>query len=297
MPTYTFQEKSGRFYLRERWYDHGHRKERILVTFGSRPKIHAPDFRLGDAALLVQSLPRASVQLVFTSPPYSFLKEGTWPSWEAYHDFLDGVWRGCFQAMDYGGRLVVNIADEHVPASATVPHQILPNGAEIAHRCRKLGFLFMGRILWAKPRGFASSGGGSAIGSGPQQLPGEFLFPSEHEEVLIFKKPGRRTRSPSDAEKKASRLRDWRSLYTDRWVLQGERGASKSAAFPLELAIRVVRMFSFVGDTVLDPFTGTGTTLLAASLLGRRGIGFEKSPATYAAALDRLHKDLARRRG
>ena len=241
----------------------------------------------GDARRLT-GIDDASVHLVLTSPPYPMI-----PQWDGLfralgaldyqemHKVLAAAWAECYRVLVPGGILAVNIGD----ALRTLDGQfrVWPNSAETVVAASRLGFVPLPYILWKKPTNRPNAFLGSGF------LPPNAYVTLDCEYILLFRKGGLRQFPRHDAARLASRFT---RAERDRWFSQvwsdirGARQASprgRSAAFPLELAERLVRMFSIVGDTVLDPFAGTGTTLWAASRWGRHAIGVEWEPSTYRA--------------
>ncbi len=286
------QKVRNSHYLVRRWRDDaGHNRSETICRYGREsPRFFEPTITCGDAAVEVGKLEQGSVHLVVTSPPYYGLKEGQWEHYEDYVRFLDDLWKACFIALDHGCRLCVNIGDQNTSVQDYGRHFVFPIHASIIEGARKAGFDYMGSVIWNKAKTLRASGGGAMIGSGAQGLPREFLVAYDYEYILIFKKPGRPKRTPSDAEKRASRipLRERRLWYDARWSFPGERKTLHPAPFPEELPYRLIRMFSFVGDTVLDPFMGSGTTLVVAKNLSRKSIGVDCQPAWCQVSRERI---------
>lgn len=251
---------------------------------------------LGDARAAT-SLPVGSVQLVVTSPPYWTLKEyNDGPSQlghvQNYDDFiaaLDAVWRNCWHALTPGGRLVINVGDVCLSRRRNNGrHTVVPLHATIQEHCKEIGFDNLAPIIWHKVSNanYEVKGAGGFLGK-PYEP--NAVIKNDIEYILMQRKPGG-YRSPSRVERLMSvipsdRYQAWfRQIWDD---FGGASTARHPAPYPLELAERLVRMFSFVGDTVLDPFLGTGTTCLAAARWGRNSIGVEVDPA---------YMDMARRR-
>ncbi len=137
----------------------------------------------------------------------------------------------------------------------------------------------MGAIIWQKKTKMQTTGGAVVMGSFP--YPPNGIVELDYEFILLFKKPGN-TDEPIAAEvKEASRLSrdEWKEFFGGHWEFAGERQTLHEAMFPEELPYRLIRMFSFVGETVLDPFLGSGTTVKVALELGRNAIGYEIQPA------------------
>ena len=247
------------------------------------------DFQLAD-----------TVHLVLTSPPYWTLKQyrqgdGQLGSVSNYEDFLsdlDRVWRHCFRVLVPGGRLVCVVGDVCLSRRKNDGrHTVVPLHASIQEHCRELGFDNLAPIIWHK-----ISNAAYEVENGSHFLGKPFepnaVIKNDIEFILMERKPGG-YRTPSTAARvlsviSASKHQDW---FQQIW--KGLGGASTKdhpAPYPLELAERLIRMFSFVGDTVLDPFMGTGTTTVAASRLGRNSIGVEVDPHYFSLAQRRIER-------
>lgn len=222
-----------------------------------------------------------SVDLVVTSPPYWHLKDygttGQIGYGQSLHDYLRDlyrVWRECFRVLRPGGRLCVNVGDQFARAAVYGRYKIIPLHAEIIGQGEALGFDFMGAIIWQKKTTMNTTGGAVIMGSYP--YPPNGLVEIDYEFILIFKKPGP-PKKVDKAIKEASRLtkEEWKEYFAGHWHFGGARQLGHEAMFPEELPRRLIRMFTFVGDTVLDPFLGSGTTVKAALDLGRNAMGFE----------------------
>jgi len=251
---------------------------------------------LGDAREV--RLPSSSIHLVVTSPPYWTLKEypsrtGQMGRLANYDDFMASlrrVWEGCYDALVPGGRLVCVVGDVCLSRRQNGGrHMVVPLHASIQVQCCDIGFDNLAPIIWHKISNMKteSNGSGSYLGK-PFEPNG--VVKNDIEFVLMLRKPGG-YRNPSSAARLLSVLS---AQEHDRWFRQiwnDVRGASTRdhpAPFPVELAERLIRMFSFAGDTVFDPFTGTATTQVAAQQCGRNSIGVEVEPAYHAMAEARL---------
>ena len=248
---------------------------------------------IGDARGLPE-VEDASVQLVVTSPPYWQLKDygrqgqiGFNQDLEAYHHALAEVWQTCWRVLHEGCRMCINIGDQFARKEVYGRYKVVPLHAEIIRRAEEIGFDFMGSVIWQKLTTTNSSGGGALMGSYPFPRNGVVKFDYEH--VLLFKKPGTGPK-PSSASKEASRiaLDEWKSWFDGHWRFPGTRAHAHLAPFPVELPRRLIRMFTFTGERVLDPFVGSGTTLLAADELGRAGIGVDLDPSVEPIIRERL---------
>ncbi len=222
-----------------------------------------------------------SVDLVVTSPPYWHIKDYGIPGQIGYgqslHDYLRDlyrVWGECFRVLRPGGRLCVNVGDQFARAAVYGRYKIIPLHAEIIGQGEELGFDFMGSIIWQKKTTMNTTGGAVIMGSYP--YPPNGLIEIDYEFILIFKKQGP-PRKVEKEVKEASKLtkEEWKEYFAGHWRFGGAKQVGHEAMFPEELPRRLIRMFTFVGDTVLDPFLGSGTTVKAALDLGRNAVGFE----------------------
>jgi modification methylase len=227
-----------------------------------------------------------SVHLVVTSPPYWTLKEyrendsqlGHIENYDAFLRELDKVWLGCFQALVPGGRLICVVGDVCLSRRKNGGrHTVVPLHASIQEHCRQIGYDNLAPIIWHKISNavFEVEGNGSSFLGKPYEP--NAVIKNDIEFILMQRKPGG-YRSPSLAKRILSVIGDANHKLWFQQIWSGLPGASTRnhpAPYPLELAERLVRMFSFVGDTVLDPFLGTGTTTIAAMRNGRNSIGIE----------------------
>jgi site-specific DNA-methyltransferase (adenine-specific) len=271
----------------------------MLGTLTSvKPFTHV--IRCGDSRHL-DWIPDESVHLVATSPPYWTLKEypsnpdqlGLIEDYDRFHDELDKVWRHCFRVLVPGGRLVCVVGDVCLSRRRHGRHMVMPMHADIVVRARKIGFDNLSPIFWYKiaNANYEVENGSSFLGK-PYEP--NAIIKNDVEFILMLRKPGG-YRQPSEEQRKASRLskEEHQEWFQQIWNLNGESTRYHPAPYPLELAYRLVRMFSFTGDTVLDPFMGTGTSLLAAARCGRNSIGVETEPAYVKMAKERLERELA----
>jgi len=240
-----------------------------------------------------------SVHLVVTSPPYWTLKEynergdqlGSIADYERFLDELDRVWRKCFEALVPGGRLVCVVGDVCLSRRKNGGrHTVVPLHASIQERCRAIGFDNLAPIIWNKIANaqFEADGNGAGFLGKPYEP--NAVIKNDVEFILMQRKPGG-YRAPDLPTRVLSVIAEANHKAWFQQIWSGLTGASTRrhpAPFPLELATRLVRMFSFVGDTVLDPFLGTGTTSLAASQCGRNSFGIEVDPAYFEHARQRL---------
>jgi modification methylase len=236
---------------------------------------------LGDARDL-EWIPNNSVHLVVTSPPYWTLKEynahhaqlGAISDYDVFMDELDKVWQHCFRVLVPGGRLVCVVGDVCIARRRNKGrHMVVPLHADISVRARTIGFDYLTPILWHKiaSASYEVENGSSFLGK-PYEP--NAILKNDIEYLLMLRKPGG-YRKPTDEQRDLSRLNKdeyakwFRSFWTD---IRGSSSKDHPAPFPVELAYRLIRMFSFVGDTVLEPFGGTFSTAVAAMRAGRNSI-------------------------
>jgi site-specific DNA-methyltransferase (adenine-specific) len=252
----------------------------------------------GDARDL-RWLADGSVHLIVTSPPYWTLKAyapherqmGYIEDYAAFLAELDRVWSECFRVLSPGGRLCCVVGDVCVPRKKGGRHFVMPLHADIQVRARALGYDCLTPVLWHKIANGATEVVRKGAGFyGKPYQPGA-VVKNDIEHILFFRKGGA-YRSPTPVQKALSMLNKremqawWRSIWAD--VKGASTRAGHPAPFPVEIADRLVRMFSFAGDTVLDPFTGTGSTNVAALMAGRHSIGNEIEPTYLGIAYRRL---------
>jgi len=253
---------------------------------------------LGDARGM-ESLKSESIHLVLTSPPYWTLKEyRRSPSQlghiEYYEDFLselDKVWTNCYRALVPGGRIVCVVGDVCLSRRKNAGrHTVVPLHASIQEHCRQIGFDNLAPIIWHKisNAAYEVENGSSFLGK-PYEP--NSVIKNDIEFILMERKPGG-YRTPDTMTRVLSLISEKNHGKWFQQIWTGLTGASTRhhpAPFPLELAERLIRMFSFVGDTVLDPFLGTGTTTVAAAKSGRHSIGIEVDEHYF----DLAHKRIA----
>lgn len=265
----------------------------------SLPTSH--DLFLKDARTLGDLKPQ-SVHLVLTSPPYWTLKEyrhsdgqlGHVSDYERFLSELDRVWTHCFNALVPGGRLICVVGDVCLSRRKNDGrHTVVPLHASIQERCRRIGFDNLAPIIWHKIANAAyevENGGAGFLGK-PYEP--NAVIKNDIEFILMERKPGG-YRKPALAERVLSVISadDYQRWFQQIWSgLTGASTRDHPAPYPTELAERLVRMFSFVGDTVLDPFMGTGTTSVAAARCGRHSIGCEVDPHYFEMAERRIRDE------
>lgn len=235
-----------------------------------------------------------SVDLVVTSPPYWQIKDynidgqiGTDQSYDKYLSDLRTVWEQCHRLLKPGCRMGINIGDQYLRASEHGRYRVKPIPADTIEICQDLGFDFMGNIIWRKVSTTNTTGGCSWMGSIYYPKDGHVTY--EHEYICLFRKRGD-WKKPSDEAKEKSRLtKEQRSRwFRGYWEISPEKQDDHLAKFPVELPHRLIKMYTFHGEKVLDPFLGSGTTSLAARENGRDSIGIELNPDYVSLIRDKL---------
>jgi site-specific DNA-methyltransferase (adenine-specific) len=262
----------------------------------ARPTVHY--FVRGDSRDL-SFMKDDSVHLVVTSPPYWTLKQynhtkGQLGHVEDYEEFLtqlDRVWKECYRVLVPGGRVVCVVGDVCLARRTFGRHLVVPLHADITVACRKLGFDNLNPIIWFKiaNASFEVSNGTSFLGK-PYEP--NAIIKNDMEFILMERKPGG-YRQPTDEQRRLSKIdkKDYDEWFRQSWNLTGASTKDHPAPFPLELANRLVRMFSFVGDIVLDPFGGTGTTTLAALKADRNSVSVEVDSHYWRNGITRVERE------
>lgn len=238
----------------------------------------------GDSRHMVEVQDK-SVHLVITSPPYWQLKDygtdhqiGFHDDYETYINHLNLVWQECHRVLHDGCRLCINIGDQFARSVYYGRYKVIPIRTEIIKFCETIGFDYMGAVIWQKVGTTNTTGGASIMGSFP--YPRNGILKINYEFILLFKKQGQAPK-PEAIKKEASKMtvEEWNEYFSGHWNFTGVRQDGHLAMFPEELPRRLIKMFAFVDDVVLDPFLGSGTTTLAARNLNRHSIGYELNPA------------------
>jgi len=253
---------------------------------------------LGDARK-VSFIKDESTHLVVTSPPYWTLKRynenpnqlGHVDDYEVFVGELAKVWKEMYRILVPGGRLVCVVGDVCLSRRQHGRHVVVPLHADIAVICRKLGFDNLNPIIWYKiaNANYEVNNGSKFLGK-PYEP--NAIIKNDIEFILMQRKPGG-YRQPTDLQRRLSMISkdEYNKWFQQIWKLGGASTRAHPAPFPLELAYRLVRMFSFQGDTVIDPFCGTGTTMVAAMKTDRNSIGIEIDPDYFKLAENRLNQE------
>ena len=222
-----------------------------------------------------------SIQLIVTSPPYWSIKDYGVKNQIGYgqtlHEYLKDlyrVWKECFRVLEEGRRLVINIGDQFARSIIYGRYKIIPLHAEFIRQCEEIGFDYMGSIIWQKKTTMNTTGGANVMGSYP--FPPNGMVEIDYEHILIFKKPGKSRKIEKEIKERSKLTKEeWKKYFYGHWNFNGAKQIGHEAMFPEELPKRIIKMFSFVGETVLDPFLGSGTTAKVALELDRNVVGYE----------------------
>lgn len=225
-----------------------------------------------------------SVNLVVTSPPYWCIKDYVHPGqigfrqdYDEYLRDISQVLSECHRVLHAGSRAAVNIGDQYLRASEHGRYRVQPIPADIIRLGRDIGFDFMGNIIWEKISTTRTTGGGVWMGSTYHPRNGHITY--EHEYIILLRKKGKPPRPTPEQKRRSKLTKQQRSeWFRGIWRIPPQRQRGHAAMFPLELPRRLIRMYSFWEEMVLDPFLGSGTTALAAEIEGRNSIGYEINP-------------------
>ena len=222
---------------------------------------------VGDSRKMME-IPDESVHLIITSPPYWQLKDygkdnqiGFDDTYEMYINNLNLVWKECERVLHKGCRMCINIGDQFARSVYYGRYKVIPIRTEIIKFCETIGFDYMGAIIWQKVTTCNTTGGATIMGSFP--YPRNGILKLDYEFILIFKKYGTSPKVTKEIKEQSKMTKEeWNQYFTGHWNFSGEKQDKHLAMFPEELPKRIIKMFSFVGDTVLDPFLGSGTNYL-----------------------------------
>lgn len=266
--------------------------EKIRNEVTSRKTVHS--LLVGDSQDL-SFISDESIHLVVTSPPYWNLKEyndheeqlGHIDDYETFLEKLDLVWRGCFRKLVVGGRMVVVVGDVLRSRREHGRHKVVPLHADIQVRCERIGFDNLAPLFWHKISNARFEVKGNSKFLGKPYEPNAVIKHDVEYILMLRKGGGYRTPTPEQRRLSVISEPEFNEWFQQIWTLTGASTRNgHPAPYPEKLAHRLIRMFSFVGDTVLDPFLGSGTTMLAAAKVGRNSIGIEvdEKYAEYARA-------------
>lgn len=276
--------------LEARWEAH-----RLAIARGYPQTTH--QIRIGDARLMPEVSP-SSVHLVVTSPPYLDLVSysgvvgqiGDIGSMDVFISEANKVWRRCFDSLVPGGKLCIVVGDVCRARSKAGRHFVEPLHAHLLVDCQSIGFDPLATIAWHKIANIKTEVGGRGSFLGKPYEPNG-VIKNDLEWILVFNKPGG-YRSPSQEQRDLSMIAKdnhhawFRQVWSD---VPGARKTDHPAPYPIEIPSRLIQMYSFVGDTVLDPFIGTGTTAVVAKMCGRNSIGYEICPEYAEIAKNRIN--------
>ena len=230
-----------------------------------------------------------SIGLIVTSPPYWKIKdygqgEDKWEYIE-YLKLMKKVWKECYRILKPSSKLCINIGDQFMRTSEHGKFEVIPIHADFIKQCKEIGFDYHGSIIWQKVSSMSSTGGGSFLGSYPNPKNGVLLF--DYEFILIFHKPGDSLKVSEEIKKSSSMTEEeWKTYFSSHWNFVGEKQKDHPAQFPEELPRRLIKMFSFKEEIILDPFLGSGTTLKVIKELERKGIGYEINKEDFESVIN-----------
>ena len=241
---------------------------------------------------------KTTCHLVVTSPPYWDLKDygretqiGLGQTYTQYLDSMNTVFSNCFDSLYEGCKMCVNIGDIFVKSvdSSDAITTIIPIASSFILQCVKLGFTYCGDLIWTKVSSGAPSGGSTWGGS--TYYPRDGVVCQNYEHILLFRKPGKPPQVSQETKELSELTYDERSKwFTGMWSVSGASQKGHPAVFPLEIPRRLIKMFSMHGETVYDPFMGSGTTSEACVVTGRDSIGCELNTEYKSFIQDRFKK-------
>ena len=246
----------------------------------------------------MREVKNSSIDLIVTSPPYWNIKDygvkeqiGYNQPLNEYFDDLQKVFSECYRVLKPGRRMCVNIGDQFVRATDYGRYKLIPLHAELIVRCERIGFDYMGSIIWQKKTTMNTTGGAIVMGSYP--YPPNGMIEIDYEFILIFKKPGKSEKVAKEIKEKSKLTKEeWKEYFSGHWRIPGVRQKEHQAMFPEEVPKRLIKMYSYVNDTVLDPFLGSGTTAKVALELQRNVIGYEINPTFIPIIQNKISKSL-----
>ena len=252
---------------------------------------------IGDSRKMIE-IEDKSIDLILTSPPYWHIKDygskkqiGFGQSLHEYLKDMYRVWRECYRVLKEGRRFCINIGDQFARSSIYGRYKIIPLHAEFILQCEKIGFDYMGSIIWQKKTTMNTTGGANVMGSYP--YPPNGMVEIDYEYILIFKKPGKSKKIEKEIKENSKLTKEeWKEYFYGHWNFNGAKQINHQAMFPQELPKRLIKMFSFVNETVLDPFMGSGTTAKAALELERNVIGYEINEDFLSIMQEKIKKTL-----
>ena len=256
---------------------------------------------LGDSRRM-KRVKDCSVHLIVTSPPYWNIKKypknpfqlGNISDYSSFLRELEKVWRECFRVLVPGGRLCIIVGDICLSRRKYGRHRLIPLHSDLIQSCLRLGFDYLAPIIWYKIANVSTEVKRETYVLGNPNGPNS-IIKNDIEFILIFRKPGG-YRKPSKKQIELSRLsrKQFVDFFTQVWRIKGESSNLHPAPFPLRLAERLIRMFSYIGDTILDPFLGSGTTTIAAINSLRNSVGYEVEPSYLTLIKRRIFKEAQR---
>ena len=239
-----------------------------------------------------------SIDLIVTSPPYWNIKDygserqiGYNQTLKEYLDDLYKVFSECYRVLRPGRRICINIGDQFARAIVHGKYKVIPLHAEVIVRCEQIGFEYMGSVIWQKKTTMNPTGGATVMGSYP--YPPNGMIEVDYEFILIFKKPGKSEKVPKEIKEKSKLSKEeWKEYFSGHWKIPGARQREHQAMFPEEIPRRLIKMYSYVNDTILDPFLGSGTTAKVALELQRNVIGYEINSAFIPIIMNKISKSV-----
>jgi len=240
----------------------------------------------------------SSIDLIVTSPPYWNIKDygvkeqiGYNQSLNEYFDDLHKVFSECYRVLKPGRRMCINIGDQFIRATDYGKYKVIPLHAEVIVRCEQIGFDYMGAIIWQKKTTMNPTGGATVMGSYP--YPPNGMIEIDYEFILIFKKPGKSEKVPKEVKEKSKLSKEeWKEYFSGHWKIPGVRQHEHQAMFPEEIPRRLIKMYSYINEIVLDPFLGSGTTAKVSLELERNFIGYEINSAYIPIIQNKISKSL-----